>query len=193
MSPPLKPSGEVVSSVQISASLPFQPSSAFSSVRMIQLSLIENHLHASTGNFLASGESSMAASRVTLAPPWLGVETRSMPGRTNMTSSICPHGENSCCMLISPFISHGEISFRTGGLGYTQQASFVLPNDILAGTAPPSAALSVTAGSIIGSGNNAFLSLVSVPIGALQRVQPPMPPHPAPQSAQIGCLRFAAE
>lgn len=59
----------------------------------------------------------MAASRVTLAPPWLGVETRSMPGRTNMTSSICPHGENSCCMLISPFISHGEISFRTGGLG----------------------------------------------------------------------------
>jgi hypothetical protein len=50
MSPPLKPSGEVVSSVQISASLPFQPSSAFSSVRMIQLLLIENHLHASTGN-----------------------------------------------------------------------------------------------------------------------------------------------
>ena len=153
----------------------------------------------------------MVASRVTLAPPWLGVETRSMPGRTNMTSSICPHGDNSCCMLISPFISHGEISFRTGGLGYTPASvisnrchaarrqnnkgpsSFVLPNDILAGTAPPSAALSVTAGSIIGSGNNAFLSLVSVPIGALQRVQPPMPPHPAPQSAQIGCLRFAAE
>ena len=38
-----------------------------------------------------------------------------------MTSSICPHGENSCCMLISPFISHGEISFRTGGLGYTPE------------------------------------------------------------------------
>ena len=98
-------------------------------------------------------------------------------------------------VVCSSVLSYLTVRFHfvPGVWGTPQQASFVLPNDILAGTAPPSAALSVTAGSIIGSGNNAFLSLVSVPIGALQRVQPPMPPHPAPQSAQIGCLRFAAE
>lgn len=95
-------------------------------------------------------------------------------------------------VVCSSVLSYLTVRFHfvPGVWGTPQQASFVLPNDILAGTAPPSAALSVTAGSIIGSGNSAFLSLVSVPIGALQRVQPPMPPHPAPQSAQIGCLRL---